>query len=228
MGEVDDAYELISKGNTPMERAYADYANGMKGLANKARVESSKAGKIAYSKQANTIYKAEVGSIMGKLSNAERNKPRERQAQIMANAEVSRKVSVVREKLRKENPTLTEKEINKLVNKEIDVKKTSQKALSNARTKVGSVSRRDRSIEITDKEWEAIQAGAISENYLNRILNNADIDKLRERATPKTTTKPSQAKINKMKRMAGSNYSLEEIARACGVSVSTVSKYIKE
>lgn len=228
MGEVDDAYELISKGNTPMERAYADYANGMKGLANKARVESSKAGKIAYSKQANTIYKAEVDSIMGKLSNAERNKPRERQAQIMANAEVSRKVSVVREKLRKENPTLTEKEINKLVNKEIDVKKTSQKALSNARTKVGSVSRRDRSIEITDKEWEAIQAGAISENYLNRILNNADIDKLRERATPKTTTKPSQAKINKMKRMAGSNYSLEEIARACGVSVSTVSKYIKE
>ena len=228
MGEVDDAYELISKGNTPMERAYADYANGMKGLANKARVESSKAGKIAYSKQANTVYKAEVNSIMGKLSNAERNKPRERQAQIMANAEVSRKVSVVREKIRKENPTLTEKEINKLVNKEIDVKKTSQKALSNARTKVGSVSRRDRSIEITDKEWEAIQAGAISENYLNRILNNADIDKLRERATPKTTTKPSQAKINKMKRMAGSNYSLEEIARACGVSVSTVSKYIKE
>ena len=228
MGEVDDAYELISKGNTPMERAYADYANGMKGLANKARVESSKAGKIAYSKQANTVYKAEVNSIMGKLSNAERNKPRERQAQIIANAEVSRKVSAVRDKIRKENPTLTEKEINKLVNKEIDVKKTSQKALSNARTKVGSVSRRDRSIEITDKEWEAIQAGAISENYLNRILNNADIDKLRERATPKTTTKPSQAKINKMKRMAGSNYSLEEIARACGVSVSTVSKYIKE
>lgn len=165
---------------------------------------------------------------MGKLSNAERNKPRERQAQIMANAEVSRKVSAVRDKIREENPTLTEKEINKLVNKEIDVKKTSQKALSNARTKVGSVSRRDRSIEITDKEWEAIQAGAISENYLNRILNNADIDKLRERATPKTTTKPSQAKINKMKRMAGSNYSLEEIARACGVSASTVSKYIKE
>lgn len=228
MGEVDDAYKLISKGNTPMERAYADYANGMKGLANKARIESSKAGKIAYSKQANTIYKAEVSSIMGKLSNAERNKPRERQAQIMANAEVSSKVSAVRDKIRKENPTLTEKEINKLVNKEIDVKKTSQKALSNARTKVGSVSRRDRSIEITDKEWEAIQAGAISENYLNRILNNADIDKLRERATPKTTTKPSQAKINKMKRMAGSNYSLEEIARACGVSASTVSKYIKE
>lgn len=228
MGEVDDAYKLISKGNTPMERAYADYANDMKGLANKARIESSKAGKIAYSKQANTVYKAEVSSIMGKLSNAERNKPRERQAQIMANAEVSSKVSAVRDKIRKENPTLTEKEINKLVNKEIDVKKTSQKALSNARTKVGSVSRRDRSIEITDKEWEAIQAGAISENYLNRILNNADIDKLRERATPKTTTKPSQAKINKMKRMAGSNYSLEEIARACGVSASTVSKYIKE
>ena len=228
MAETDDAYTLISKANTPMERAYADYANTMKSMANKARVNMVNTGKIAYSKTAHNTYKDEVNSLMNKLNVAERNRPRERQAQVMANAEVAKKINTVKEKLRKQHPEATEKEINKMTNKEIDVKKVSQKALSNARTKVGSVSRKERSIEITDKEWEAIQSGAISENYLNRILNNADIDKLRQKATPKTTSKPSQAIINKMKRMANSNYTLAEIAKACNLSPSTVSKYLKE
>ena len=109
-----------------------------------------------------------------------------------------------------------------------DLKKAAQQSLTKYRQEVGSVSRRDRSIEITDREWEAIQAGAISENYLNRILNNSDIDKLRQRATPKATSEPSQAIINKMKRMANSDYTLAEIAKACNLSPSTVSKYLKE
>ena len=46
----------------------------------------------------------------------------------------------------------------------------SQQALSKYREEVGSVARRDRSIKITDREWEAIQAGAISENKLIKIL----------------------------------------------------------
>ena len=228
MAETDDAYTLISKANTPMERAYADYANTMKSMANKARVNMVNTGKIAYSKSAHDTYKDEVTSLMNKLNVAERNRPRERQAQVMANAEVAKRVNTVKEKLRKQYPEATEKEINKMTNKEIDVKKISQKALSNARNEVGSVSRRDRSIEITDREWEAIQAGAISENYLNRILNNSDIDKLRQRATPKATSEPSQAIINKMKRMANSDYTLAEIAKACNLSPSTVSKYLKE
>ena len=228
MAETDDAYTLISKANTPMERAYADYANSMKSMANKARVDMVNTGKIAYSKSAHDTYKDEVNSLMNKLNVAERNRPRERQAQVMANAEVAKRVNTVKEKLRKQYPEATEKEINKMTNKEIDVKKISQKALSNARNEVGSVSRRDRSIEITDREWEAIQAGAISENYLNRILNNADIDKLRQRATPKTTSEPSQTIVNKMKRMSKSDYTLAEIAKACNLSPSTVSKYLKE
>ena len=50
-----------------------------------------------------------------------------------------------------------------------DVKKASQQALTKAREEVGSVSRRDRNIVITDREWEAIQAGAVSESVLKRI-----------------------------------------------------------
>lgn len=228
MAETTDARTLISDYDTPMERAYADYANNMKSLANKARVDMVDTGKIAYSKTANTTYKGEVSDLMDKLKNAERNRPRERQAQLMANAEVARSVNAVKTKLRNQYPTATEKEINKLVKKEIDIKKASQKALSNARADVGSISRRDRSIVITDREWEAIQAGAISENYLKRILNNADIDELRQRATPKTTSSLSKAQVNKIKAMSASNYTLAEIAKACHVPLSTVSNYVKE
>lgn len=108
-----------------------------------------------------------------------------------------------------------------------EIKKASQQALTKYRESVGSVSRRDRSINITDKEWEAIQAGAISENNLKKILNNTDIDNLRERATPRTTTSLSQAKINQIKAMSASNYTTSEIAKKLGVSSSTVSKYMK-
>jgi DNA-binding CsgD family transcriptional regulator len=108
-----------------------------------------------------------------------------------------------------------------------DAKKISQQSLSKYRNEVGSVSRRERSIKITDKEWEAIQAGAISENKLKKILDNTDIDNLRERATPRTTTTLNKAKVDRIKALSNSNYTLNEIANKLGVSTSTVSKYLK-
>ena len=89
------------------------------------------------------------------------------------------------------------------------------------------MSRKKRNIEITDREWEAIQAGAVSDNTLRRILNNADADALRERATPRTTNTLSSAQINRMKAMSASNYTTAEIAAKFGASPSTVSKYLK-
>ena len=79
---------------------------------------------------------------------------------------------------------------------------------------------------MTDKEWEAIQAGAISENKLTQIINNVDIDDLRQRATPRASTELSTAKVNKITSMNASGYSTAEIAEALGVSTSTVSKYL--
>ena len=108
-----------------------------------------------------------------------------------------------------------------------DIKKASQQALTKYRQEVGSISRSNRAIKITDREWEAIQAGAISENNLKKILDNTDIDSLRERATPRTTNTLSQAKINRIKSMSSSNYTLEEIAAKLGVSTSAVHKYLK-
>ena len=192
-----------------MELLYADYANHCKALANTARKELMATGRLKYNKEAADIYKAEASSIMSKLNDSEKNAIKERAAQRMANAEIKSKQS---------QGLLTDKK---------DVKKASQQAITKYRQEVGSVSRNDRNIKITDREWEAIQAGAISENKLNKILQNTDIDDLREKATPKVRTTLSQAKINQAKAMSMSNYTLSEIAEKLGVSPSTISKVLK-
>ena len=209
MAEVDDAHELVSEKRHPMELVYADYANTMKALANQARVEIANTGKIAYNKNAAQLYAEEVKSLKDKVNNAEMNSPREREAQRRARVTIAEKTSA-------------DSEMSKS-----DIKKASQQALSRYRQEVGVVSRKDRSIHITEPEWEAIQAGAISENQLNTILKNTDVDNLRERATPRTTVNLSQAKINKINSMRASDYTLAEIAAALGVSTSTVSNYLK-
>lgn len=209
MAKEDDAYALVSEARHPMEIVYADHANYMKNLANEARKEMVYTGKIEYDANAKRIYKAEVDSLMTKLNVALLNAPRERAATRMANAEIQAK---------KQQGLLTDKS---------DEKKAAQRAVSKYRAQIGAVKRSDRNIEITDREWEAIQAGAISEHKLKQILDNTDVDSLRQRATPRATTTLNQGKINKIKAMSASSYTIEEIAKSCGVSPATVSKYLK-
>ena len=123
----------------------------------------------------------------------------------MANAVVAAK--------KQDNPGMTNGEI----------KKASQQALTQARASVGA---KKETIKITDREWEAIQAGAISENKLRQIIDNADIDVLRQRATPRATTALSPAKTQKIASMNAAGYSTAEIAEALGISTSTVSNYL--
>lgn len=227
MAETDDARTLISDADTPMEHAYADYANSMKALANRARVESARTGKVAYNSTAKKVYSEEVKSLENKLNTALLNAPRERQAQLRTSASVQSRVREVEARLRAENPNASNRDINKMLRKEVDTKKLGQQALTKYRQEVDAVSRRDRSIKITDREWEAIQAGAISENKLKQILNNADIDELRQRATPRATTSVSAAKANRIRALSGSNYSIGEISKMLGLSPSTVSNYLK-
>lgn len=209
MAETEDAYSLVSPGKHQMELVYADHANYMKDLARQARIEVNKTGKIAYSAQAKATYSKEVQELEKKLDNALRNAPRERLAQIRANADIQDKVT--------KNPNMEKK----------DIKKASQQALTKYRSEAGSVARSKRSIDISDREWEAIQAGAISENKLKQILANTDVDKLRQRATPRSYTTLNDAKINRIKSLSASGKTLSEIANAVGVSTSTVSEYLK-
>ena len=205
MAEAKDAYTLVSEADTPVERAYANYANKMKALGNQARLEILSTGKVPYSATAKEAYQAEVDSLNAKLNVALKNAPRERQAQTMANAVVAAK--------KQDNPDMTKGEL----------KKASQQALTQARASVGA---KRETIKITDREWEAIQAGAISENKLTQILNNTNIDTVRQRATPRATTTLSPAKANRIAALNASGYSTAEIAAALGVSSSTVSKYL--
>ena len=203
---TDDVRDLSS--GTVQENAYADYANKMKALANEARKQYVATGRLKYDSTAAATYKGEVASLNAKLNTAAKNAPRERRAQAIANSVVKAKVQA--------NPDMTTDEI----------KKASNIAINNARATVGTKSKESK-INITDREWEAIQAGAISDSKLTQILRYADSDKVRERAMPKTTTQLSTAKINKAKAMAASGYTLAEIADDLGVSGSTVSKYLK-
>ena len=214
MAETDDAYTLVSKSKHPMELVYADYANSMKSLANQARIEMKNTGKIDYSSTAKATYQKEVDSLNVKLNNALLNTTRERAALRLANAEVKSKQKAYREEHGEDM-------------KSGDVKKANQQAVTKYRQKVGSIARRDRNIDITDREWEAIQAGAVSENTLKKILNNTDIDKLRQRATPRATSSMSTAQVNRAKALAESNYTLSQIAEKLGVSTSTISKALK-
>lgn len=209
MAETDDAYSLVSDTKHPMELIYADYANSMKALANQARAEYLYTGNLQYSPAAKKAYQAEYDSLMSKLNTAELNTARERTAGRMAAATVAAK--------KKADPDM----------KPADMKKAGTQALNKYRDAVGSVSRKDRSIKITDSEWEAIQAGAITENVLKRILNNTDISDLRERATPRgSKNQLSTAKINRIKAMSAS-YTIGEIAEKLNLSPATVSQYLK-
>ena len=204
MAITDDAGTLSA--GYKKEKYYVNYANTMKALANESRKAMVNTPKLTYDPQAAKDYAPEVKSLKDKLNKAELNKPRERQAQALANARTKAKYAA--------DPDLTNKE----------KKKIAQQTLTKAREEVGA-KRYD--IEITDKEWTAIQKGAVHDNTLKKILNHTDIDKLRERATPKDTKELSDAKKNKIAAMKASGYTLSEIADSIGVSTSTVSKYLK-
>ena len=208
MAETDDAHTLVSEAKHPMEIVYADHANAMKAMANQARISMMNTGRLQYSSSAKSVYREQVSSLMAKLNDAKLNSVKERAALRKANAEVKAK--------KESNPDMSVS----------DIKKASQQAVTKYREEVGSVARKKRNIDITDKEWEAIQAGAISDAKLVEILNNTDIDKLRARATPKTRTTLTDSQISRIKTLS-SNYTIAEIAKKMGKSPSTISNCLK-
>lgn len=205
MAEVSDA-RILSSG-TRMEEVYANYANKMKALGNEARKEVISTKNTLYSPSAKQTYSKEVASLNAKLNEAIKNKPLERQAQILANNVISVK--------KKDNPDLDAEHLKKL----------KSQALNEARNRVGA-NKKSVQVNITPKEWEAIQAGAISNSKLSQILDNTDLDVVKQYATPRTTTQITSAKEAKIKAMEASGYTIKEIADAVGVSTSAVSNIL--
>lgn len=199
LAETTDAHTLSS--GTPIEKVYADHSNRLKDLANKARRTAVNTKLTAYSPSAKVAYASQVSTLRSKLNIAEKNRPLERQAQLVANAIVQAK--------RDANPDMDK----------ADLKKIQGFALAEARARTGAGKQR---IQISPQEWAAIQAGAISNNTLQKILSNADLDLVKELATPITKIKMTDAKTSRAKAMAAAGYTQAEIADAIGVSLTTL------
>lgn len=202
---VDDVRSMSS--GTLQEEAYADYANKMKDLANKARLEYKATPTLKRSASAAKAFEPEVNRLMAALKVAQLNAPLEREAQRIANARVKAKVQA-----------------NNITDKD-EISKIRRAAISDARNSTGASGKRTR-ITISDGEWTAIQSGAISDTTLSEILRYAEPKTVRERATPRRTTQLSDARISRIKAMANSGHTNAEIAEALGISTSAVSKYL--
>ena len=204
ISETKDARTLSS--GTIQENLYADFSNKLKAMANQARKEAANMKGIQRNPEAAKTYALEVASLKEKYNNMIANKPKERKAMLIANANIKAKIQE-----QGLDPTIDKKEI----------KKISSVEMQRARDSVGASGRKSK-VTFTDREWEAVQAGAISDNMLTKFLNSSDSDEIVKRAMPKTTTALSSAKVNKAKAMLRGGYTYEEIAKACGVPKSTI------
>lgn len=205
MAETKDAYSLSS--GTRIENIYAEHANKLKALANEARKEYISTPNLKYDPSAKKTYSAEVDSLNAKLNIALKNAPNERKAQLVADKIWESKV--------KDNPYLKQDKS--------EASKVKAQIIDATRIRAGTTPRDERNIRITDKEWEAIQAGAVTHTTLTKILKNADLDEVRQRATPRDTKRGmSSSAISRARAMLAYGYTQAEVAEACGVSVTTL------
>jgi hypothetical protein len=208
LAETNDAFSLTTKPIPhTMEVIYAEHSNRLKSLANQARLEAVHTKAIPYDSNAKTVYSKEVTSLNSKLALAKANAPLERHAQRLAQQAVSIK--------RQANPHMDED----------DVKKLKQIELTNARIATGAAKHR---VSVTQEEWNAIQAGAVSTTKLKEILTNSDIESVKKLALPKkaklmTTTAKARAQT-----MLKSGYTQAEVADALGVGVTTLKVALEE
>ena len=206
---VDDAMELVRNPDDSKEVAYAGYANALRDMANTARREYRAIKPTKVDPIAKEAYKTEVQELLSSLRVAKANAPKERKAQRLANKVVNEKI--------KSNPSLEDD--NEHLTRE------KGRALVAARAAVGA--HKD-PIYITDKQWQAIQSNALSNNTVFEILMNSDTDRFRDLATPHNKTSLTESQIAFAKAMMQTGmYTNQEIAEKFGISTSTLYENLK-
>lgn len=202
MSNVKDAHELSS--GTAMEKIYADHANEMKTLANKARRIMVNTDDPKVNTEAKIKYADEIKSLDEALAKAKANAPRERHAQRVTQHVVSLKIA--------ENPELDKS----------DIKKIRRQTLETARDQTDA---KKAQIVPTEREWEAIQAGAIAPTKLREILSNGNTDAIVALAMPKERVSVTTAQESRIRALKAAGRTNAEIAESLGISTSTVSNY---
>ncbi len=216
MYTVDNAYDLIKDRDLPpttIERIYADYANNMKDLARKCRLESLEVKKQEEkpTARAKQIYAEERTSIDEKLFKRDEYAPQDRAA--------LRAATIYMKQVKEENPYMDTDEY----------KRKSAQAMTSARARCFKGGKKEK-ITITDKEWEAIENNAIDKSKLNKILLYADDDSIKGRVMNSnksdSRTKLSPAEIATLKAyVRGGNVTWATIAKEFGISVATAKRY---
>lgn len=203
MSVTKDARELYSDPNnpSPIEEVYAAYANALKALGNEARKVSVNTENMRIDPSAKKAYASEVESLKAKLNIARANEPLERKAQALANYNLKQYKAT--------HPDATKDSI----------KKVKGRALRDAREVTGASKTR---VNFTEKEWEAIQAGAISTNFLQQLIANADKDRVRALATPREGKEMAPTSIKRAKDMLSRGYTQAEVADVLGLSLVTL------
>lgn len=201
MAEAKDAFELSS--GSIQETIYAQFANRLKSLANDARKVSRFSKPDKYNPSARQAYAVEVESLKKKLYLAELNRPLERKAQLLMAQKLKNYLQA--------NPDLDHDEIKKLRGRFI---KESREAVGAHKA----------IIKIEPKEWEAIQAHAVSHATLTKILNNSDMDQVKQLAMPRQTPFMSNAKVSRARSMLRQGRTTAVVAEALDVSISTLQK----
>lgn len=140
--EMEDDVSVLSSG-TKIEAVYVDHVNKLKRLGEAARREAGATQNIPISPSAKKTYAPEVSSLNNKLNEVLKNKPLERAAQAIASKVVADKI--------KANPSLKDDKDK--------IKKIRNQAQAQARARTGA---KRTVVNITPREWEAIQADAFS------------------------------------------------------------------
>lgn len=206
LAETDDAHTLVGKPAHQVELIYAEHSNKLKAMADAARKEAYHTTGTPYSPSANKVYATEVAALKSKLTLAQQAAPLERQAQVVGNALLKARVDA--------DPNMTKE----------TKKKLKSQVLEQARVRTGSKKAR---IKITDDEWAAIQAGAITKGMLSNILDNADMDVVKKLATPKTPIKMTNSKTALAASLLARGYTQSEVAEQLGVSLTTLKVALK-
>ena len=173
----------------------------MKSMANQARKLAVHVDEPSKNPEAAKKYAREVDSLKKQLVAAKSWSPKERNAQIFADH--------VYKAAKLENPNMTDD----------DKKKVKTQALATGRARLGG---KKPKVTFSDKEWEAVQAGAISKTTLSELLRYADSDKVKERALPRSKTVMTSSKISMAKARLKAGYSYKEVAQQLGVPISTL------
>ena len=192
----NDARKLSS--GSAVENQYVTYMNKVTAKRNKLEKVIASIPPQKTNPRAKKEYASEIKSLQSKVNVALSNAPRERQAQLIA------------------NKTYYDK-LNYDMSKE-EKKRLRSQALAGARAQVKS---KRKTVEVTPREWKAIQAGAISNSLLEKVLRYGDQDKLIEMASPKKRGM-NPAKLARAKAMLANGNTQADVAKALGISTSTL------